>query len=124
MADQWTPNRWDIPLTPDEQREADLLEQQAKRLQEANTAAATRAAVQEIQAQKAAEQAVLDSVPKPVEEPVPDPEARSVELAGADESVDLDTLTLAQLRTLAREAHLSQAGAKKDLIARLEAARS
>lgn len=122
LPDQWTQNRWDIPLTPDEEREAELLEAQARRLQETRTATETREAVQEIKASKAAEEAALAAVPPP-ERPTGPSGPTSEDLARDDETADLAGLTVAQLRIKAREAGVSQAGSKKDLIARLEAAR-
>lgn len=123
LPDQWTPNRWDIPLTPDEDREASVLEDQARRLQEANASTATRAAVQEIKAEKARVAEAVAALPPPRRDPEPDTRLSSEDLARQDTAANLAGLTVAQLRVKAREAGVSQAGSKKELVARLEASR-
>lgn len=130
----WTAHRWEIPLTPDEEREADALERQSERLlqQERREAARERGRRVAAQANGADEEpaVVVGGQPEPDYGKTEDleddlgiePTVTSEDLAFQDAEVDLQKLTVAQLRVKAREARVSQAGSKKDLIARLKGA--
>lgn len=134
----WTPHRWEIPLTPDEEREAEALEKQAELLLQRERAEQAR----ELSRRVAAEHNNSDDEPlvlvgpgQPATQgtpersttpeprtPPPPPSVTSEDLAKADETMPLSKLTVLQLRIRCREAGLGQAGSKKDLIDRLKTA--
>ncbi|GAA4626885.1 hypothetical protein GCM10023196_036960 [Actinoallomurus vinaceus] len=133
---QWSAHRWEIPLTPDEEREAEALERQSERLlqQERNEAARERsrqiAALNNGGGQDDEEVVVVGGqAPAPLPESGGDPappssgqDQTSLQLAAEDDAVDLSTLTINQLRVKAREAGVGQGGSKKDLIERIRKA--
>lgn len=131
LPDQWTNNRWDIPLTPDEVLQADMLEKQAKRLQQQETSERARESARSIAEHyndpyEANLPSFLDAerisrVGSIEEPPVVDPDAVSARLAQLDDEVDPAVLSMPQLRKRCAEAGLSTGGKKVDLINRLRA---
>lgn len=132
LPDQWTNNRWDIPLTPDEVLQADMLEKQAKRLQQQETSERARESARSIAEHyndpyEANLPSFLDAerlgrVGSVEETLAPDPNVVSARLAELDDAVDPRTLSMPQLRKRCAEAGLGTGGKKADLIARLEVA--
>lgn len=137
---QWSAHRWEIPLTPDEEHEADMLERQSERLLQQERAEAARERGRQVMARNSGlgedeepvvvvgqgqQTAPTEPTPGPEEDPEPPAKPqddKSAELAEEDDKIDLHTLTLNQLRVKAREAGVGQGGSKKDLIARIQKA--
>lgn len=119
LGDQWTRDRWNIPLTEDEKQRAEFIEKLAQ--QRATEEAAERG--QQIAREISAEANQVHRPVTPVTARGPEPVTDGVsseELARQDAETDLHILTQAQLRVKAREAGKSTSGSKADLITRLE----
>jgi hypothetical protein len=138
LPDQWTPDRWRIPLTPDEAAQVETLERQAKAMQERESQTRARLLAAELAAQASevrrdtpedevilvrptAQRPVSPPPPEPVAPVSPPPVVKSSEqLAAEDAATNLGKLTVAQLKVLCREAGLPATGNRAALVKRLE----
>lgn len=143
LSDQWTVNRWDIPLTEDEKLQAEMLEKRAQALQEKESQERARRMATELAAEasrdepRTSEYPVTANIwtqvpaspsedvplsPLPPEKEVVPVRTSSADLARREEATEraLKKMSYTDLRQRCKELGLSSGGSRDVLIDRLQ----